>query len=159
PPQREWEQGPKLRSAELGRINGEFPSSRLAHEILHPGEDRIRALLCVGGNPATALAGGSHVAKALRSLELLVVLDPRLSETARMADYVIPTTLPYERLDLTSYADNWFYRDFAQAARPVVSPPDGILEDWQIFWELARRMGTPIPFKAGPYGVPRSALG
>src|SRR3546814_16041061 len=40
PPSRGWESGPKLRSADVGRINGEFPSSRLAAEILHDGEDR-----------------------------------------------------------------------------------------------------------------------
>src|SRR3546814_20915799 len=97
PPSRGWESGPKLRSADIGRINGEFPSSRLAAEILHDGEDRIRALVCVGGNPATALAGSSRVAEALRSPDLLVVLAPRMSETARMAGYDITTALPYDR--------------------------------------------------------------
>src|SRR3546814_11134174 len=51
PPSRGWERGPKLRSADVGRINGEFPSSRPAAELLHDGQDRIRALVCVAGNP------------------------------------------------------------------------------------------------------------
>jgi anaerobic selenocysteine-containing dehydrogenase len=127
-------------------------------EILHPGEDRLRALIVVGGNPATAIAGSGRIGEALDSLELLLVLDPRLSETARRADYVIPTALPYERADLTSYADNWFYRDFAQYAPAAVDAPKGLIEDWEVFRELARRMGTPIPLKLGPYGVPRDRL-
>ena len=64
PPNREWLEGPMLRSAPVGRINGEFPSGRLPHEILHEGEDRIRAVIVFGGNPATAIGDTAKVAKA-----------------------------------------------------------------------------------------------
>src|SRR3546814_18730856 len=114
--------GPKLRRAEIGRIKGECPRSRLAAEILHDGEDRIRALVGVGGNPATALAGSSRVAEALRSLDLLVVLDPRMSETARMADYVIPTALPYERFDLTRSEERRVGKECVSTCRSRWSP-------------------------------------
>jgi anaerobic selenocysteine-containing dehydrogenase len=160
PPRRDWETGPRLRTVDAGLLNGEFPTSRLPDEILHRGEDRLRALVVSGGNPASAIGDRARTARALKSLELLVVIDPRLSETARMADYVIPTKLPYERQDLTITQDNWFPYDFAQFTEPCVTAPEGMLDDWEVFWELGRLMELPMEFRTGPYGVslPRGPL-
>jgi anaerobic selenocysteine-containing dehydrogenase len=153
PPNRGWESGPRLRSADAGLLNGEFPTAGLPHEILYPGEDRLRALVVSGGNPASAIGDPVRASAALKSLELLVVIDPRMTETARMAHYVIPTKVPYERQDLTITQDNWFPYDFAQFSDASVTPPAGMLDDWEVFWELGRLMQIPMEFRTGPYGV------
>jgi len=153
PPNRGWESGPQLRSVDAGLLNGEFPTSRLPDEILHSGEDRLRALVVSGGNPASAIGDPARTSAALKLLELLVVIDPRMTETARMAHYVIPTKLPYERQDLTITQDNWFPYDFAQFSDASLTPPAGMLDDWEVFWELGRLMQIPMEFRTGPYGV------
>src|SRR3546814_15140005 len=52
PPSRGWENGPKLRSADIGRINGEFPSYRLAADIRHRLEERRVGKECVSTDRA-----------------------------------------------------------------------------------------------------------
>lgn len=153
PPRRDWEEGPRLRTVDSGQLNAEFPTSRMPGEILHEGEDRLRALVVFGGNPASAIADTARTVAALKSLELLVVIDPRMSATARLAHYVIPTKLPYERQDLTITQDNWFPFDFVQYTDAILEPPPGVMDDWEVFWELGRLMDLPMDFRTGPYGV------
>ena len=49
----------------------------------------MRALLCIGGNPLVAWPNQAKVERALRSLELLVCVDIKLSQSAQLAHYVI----------------------------------------------------------------------
>ena len=152
PPCRDWRSGPQLRSAPGGQINGEFPASRLPDEILHQGEDRIRALVVFGGNPATAIGGSAKTIAALRSLDLLVSVDPRWSPTGRLADYVIPTRLPFEREDLNISLDGASPLPWVNYAPAAAAPPLGVPDDWEVFYDLARHMGVEIEFKTGPFG-------
>ena len=152
PPNREWLHEPMLRSVPVGRLSGEFPSSRLPDEILHPGEDRIRALIVFGGNPVTAIGGTEKTVEALRSLELLVSVDPRWSPTGRLAHYVIPTRLPFEREDLNISLDGASPLPWVNYAPALVAPPEGVPDDWEVFYDLARYMGVELEFKTGPFG-------
>lgn len=152
PPNRDWLAGPKLRSSDIGQLNGEFPSSRLPDEILHDGEDRIRALIVFGGNPATAIGGTGKTVKALRSLDLLVTIDPRWSPTGRLSDYVIPTRLPLEREDLNISLDGASPLAWTNYSPALIAPPEGVPDDWEVFYELARQMNVAIDFKTGPFG-------
>ena len=70
-----------------------------------------------------------------------------------MAHYVIPTKLPYERQDLTITQDNWFPFDFVQYSDAILEAPSGVMDDWEVFWELGRIMNLPMDFRTGPYGV------
>jgi anaerobic selenocysteine-containing dehydrogenase len=153
PPSRSWECAPKLRSVDSGQLMGEFPTSRLPDEILHTGEDRIRALISFGGSPATSIGGTTKTINSLKSLELLVSVDPRMSETGRYAHYIIPTKLPFERMDMTTLQDMWFSRNFVNFTEPVVTPPPGVLEDWEVFYGLARHMGVQLNFRVSPVGM------
>lgn len=160
PPSRDWEGGPRLRTVDAGQLNAEFPTSRLPDEVLCDSEDRVRALVVCGGNPVSAIGDTARTVKAFEALDLLLVIDPRMSETARLADYIIPAKLPFERHDMTISQDNWFAWDFAHIAKPVMAPVEGMLDDWEVFWELGRLMNAPMDFRIGPYGVslPRGRL-
>src|SRR3546814_14639595 len=65
-----------------------------------PGPGQIRALIVDGSNIANSVPDRERMIAALRHLELLVVIDPHLTPTAQLADYVIAPTLQYERADL-----------------------------------------------------------
>lgn len=158
PPSRTWETGHKLRVRELGGLQSqmghEMPSGALADEILLPGEGQIRALIVQGGNPATAIPDQRKITKALASLELLVSVEPFMGVTARMSHYVLPPTLMYERADFPL----WFGLSrrqpcaFANYAEPVVAPPPGaqVLDDWYVYWALAKRMGRTLEIAGEP---------
>ena len=146
PPNRTWEQEPKLFSTDSGIVGSEFPTSRLPDEILHGG---VRALISVG-NLATALGQPEKTRAALNALDLLVTIDPRMTATGQLSDYVLPTKLPYERYDVTQSA--LFLDNYAQLAKPVMEAPPGVLEDWEIFWGLAHRMNKPLTLMAYRWG-------
>jgi anaerobic selenocysteine-containing dehydrogenase len=152
PPSRSWERGPKLRSGH-GQLYGEFPSSRLADEILEPGEGQIRALIVLGANPRMAFGDPDRFTLALKRLDLLVVLDPRMTETAELAHYIVAPPVQYEVADASLYSDVMFPTPFAQVTAPVVNPPEGCLAEWKFFNGIANRLGRVLTVKPFRFGV------
>ena len=147
--------GERSRVRALGMSAAGMPSATLADEILIEAPDHVRALISCGGNPAAALPGQLHTIEALRRLDLLVQIDPFLSRTADLADYVIAPRMTPEMIGTTlkietassGYATGYgFPADYAQYCDPVVEPPRGseVVEDWEVFYGLARRLGVPL---------------
>jgi anaerobic selenocysteine-containing dehydrogenase len=122
----------------------EMPSPNLTDEILTPGDGQIRALIVHGGNPALVLPDEQSTVRALKDLDLLVVTDHFMTATAKFADYVIGVKHPFERADIPKMMDMNYPFPFGQYAEPLVSGPVGIMEDWEIFYELAKRMNITI---------------
>jgi anaerobic selenocysteine-containing dehydrogenase len=162
-PPRWWENGHKLRSG-YGMIytedGGELPTTMLADEILSPGKGQIKALFCVGGNPASAFPNQVKAVEAMEALELLVAVEPFMTTTARLAHYIIPPKLMYERADipLSFGASSRYPAPFTQYAAPVVDAPEGseLTEEWHFFWDVARRMGRPIKINGEALPMDRS---
>ena len=142
---RPWEKEPPSRIRGAGMLYGERLSATLADEILTPGEGQIRALIVVGGDPATSLPNQSKAIAALRDLELLVSIDPWLGTTASLAHHVLPPLLQYERSDVTAALPGFplWPGKWAQYTSAVVAPPPGsdLADDWFMLWGLARRLG------------------
>jgi anaerobic selenocysteine-containing dehydrogenase len=127
----------------IGMCN-EMPTNTLTEEMLTPGEGQIRALIVNGGNPALVFSDEAATMRALKEVDLLVVTDLFMSATARVADYVLPVKHPFERTDVTRLMDGSYPFPFAQHSPPLVSAPEGTLEEWEIFWELATRLGSTL---------------
>ncbi|MFZ9540702.1 MAG: molybdopterin-containing oxidoreductase family protein, partial [Ilumatobacteraceae bacterium] len=141
--------GASQRVRNLRGIRGEMLTTALAEEILNPGEGRVRALIVSGGNPVVAWPDQELTIKAMEDLELLVVVDHRMSATAEFADYVIAPTLSLERADVPHLMDRWFrapYTNYTEAITPRIGD---VLDEWEVFWELARRLNSPLPFPGG----------
>ena len=99
----------------------------------------IKALLIAGCNAAVTWPNTNKVKKAFRKLDLLVVEDIFLTETAKLADVVLPGTTFLERQDLR----HWRQGGIALAARTerAIEPIGNSMEDWKIWAELGKRMG------------------
>ena len=141
--------GPPSRMRNLRGYRGEMPTAALAEEILTPGEGRIRALIVSGGNPAVAFPNHELTLEALADLELLVVIDYRMTPTAEFADYVIAPTLALERADVPHLMDRWFRLPYTNYTDPVVERDGDVLNEWEVFWELASRLGSTLPLPGG----------
>ncbi len=145
-PQRRWEDGPRSRVRGLGSLFGEKMSGALADEILTPGSGRVRALFVDGGNPVIALPEQRKTERAFRALDLLVVIDPFMTATARLAHYVLPPRMMLERHDIGSrdYEAVTMQRPYMQYAEPVLQPPadSELVDDWEVLYGLARRLGV-----------------
>jgi anaerobic selenocysteine-containing dehydrogenase len=151
-PTRGWEGGRKSRVRNLGMMMGEKMSGVLADEILQPGEGQVRALIIDGGNPVNALPERARAIEAIEALDLLVCIDPYLSETAQLADYILPPTMMFERPDVPMLFEKTIYpQPYAQYTDAVIAPPGpDVVEDWYVFWALARRMGLELVFDGEP---------
>ena len=141
--------GAKARVRGLHALGGEGPTAALSDEILEPGEGRVRALLVVGGNPVLAWPDQAKTVRALESLDLLVVLDPQISATARIADYVLPSELSLERPDVPTTVDRWFEQPYTIYTPAVLEREGDLLGEAFLFVELARRLDVTIPLAGG----------
>jgi formate dehydrogenase len=125
-------------------VNDGFPGGILADEILTSGEDQIRGLFVTGGNPLMTMANAGRLQQALSELELLVVTDIYLNETASLAHYVLPATSPLQRPDLPFVFPLFLGIQSIPylAATERVVPPEGEQRDEAtIYAELARASG------------------
>jgi anaerobic selenocysteine-containing dehydrogenase len=141
--------GPEARIRNLRGDRGEMPAATLAEEILTPGDGRIRALIVSGGNPVVAFPDHELTMEAMEDLELLVVVDYRMTATAELADYVIAPTLPLERADVPHLMDRWFRAPYTNYTEAVVERDGDVLNEWEVFWELASRLGSTLPLPGG----------
>src|SRR5262245_13001862 len=155
PPHDLWGTGPRSRFRGLGRFGIEMPINVFADEVLTPGEGQIKALICVGGNPAVAFPDQRRVVAALRALELTVVLDVTLTATARLADYVFGCKLSLEKPGTSRTAEGQLDVPFAQYTPAILHPDFDVIEEWEFFWGLAHRMRTPLELEQGPLDIDR----
>jgi anaerobic selenocysteine-containing dehydrogenase len=154
-PRRSWERGHKSRVRGVGMLFGEMMAGIMADEILLPGKGQIKAMIVDGGNPVNSLADQRKVVDALSSLELLVTIDPIMSNTAKLSHYILPPKLQYERADLPTtrdYETIFFHLPFSQYTPGVAKPPPGseVVDDWYVFWALAKRLGKEILYDGVP---------
>jgi anaerobic selenocysteine-containing dehydrogenase len=141
--------GPPTRFRGLRGYAGEMPTTTLAEEILTPGEGRVRALVVSGGNPVVAWPDHELTVRAMEDLELLVVIDHRMSATAELAHYVVPPRLSLERADVPHIMDMWFRAPYTNYTPAVLAPEGDTFAEWEVFWNLARRLGSPIRLAGG----------
>ena len=154
PPNRWWERGHRSRIRGVGMFPAmfgmEMAAGIMADEMLTPGKGQLHSLFVVGGNPATAVPDQRKMTRALAGLDLLVAIDPYLTATARLAHYVFPPKMMYERADLPMIYGQSRRTPvpFIQYTKAVADPPAGaeVVDDWYIFWGLARRLGVPLEF-------------
>ena len=150
PPNPAWGKGEPSRVRGLGEVFGEMPTAALSDEIIEPGEGRVRALISVGGNPVGAWPDQLKTIEAMGKLDLNVSIDIRMSQTAKMADYIIAPKLSLERPDLTVLTDSWYPAPYAHYTPAMVEAEDDVMEEWEFFWGVAQRMGTAIKLAGGP---------
>jgi anaerobic selenocysteine-containing dehydrogenase len=120
-----------------------IPEPLLGPGILEASDPAIRMVWITAGNPVVMLPDSDAVHRALSTRELTVVVDSFLTDTARAAHLVLPTTTLLEDDDLLgAYGHHWLGE-----SRPVVAPPDGVATDYRILQELARRVGLDEAFQ------------
>ncbi|MCP4342725.1 MAG: molybdopterin-dependent oxidoreductase [Desulfobulbaceae bacterium] len=119
---------------------GAFPPAVMPEEILSQHPERLRAVFVNGCNPLRSYPDTTAYEEAFAKLDLLVVSDVVMSETARLANYVLPCRNGYESWDGTFFP--WTYPEvYFQMRRPLVKPCGKSLEESQIFTMIADKLG------------------
>lgn len=99
-------------------------------------ENGVRALLVIGANVAVSAPHALHVRERLKALDLLVVADFFLSETAQLADIVLPTAQWAEEEGTMTNLEGRVI-----ARKRVFAPPAGVRSDIELLCDLAARLG------------------
>ncbi|MBK9178677.1 MAG: molybdopterin-dependent oxidoreductase [Acidimicrobiales bacterium] len=122
-------------------ISGLVPCNVIADEILTDHPARYRAMLVESANPAHSLADSRRMREALAALELVVVIDVAMTETARLAHYVLPVPTQYEKWEATFFNFD-FPRNVFHLRRPLLEPPPGVLAEPEIHARLVEALGA-----------------
>ncbi len=101
----------------------------------------IRAMYIMGENPAMSDADANHVRAALADIEFLLVQDIFLTETAELADIVLPASSFAEKRGCVTNTERR-----VQRMNEALAPLQGTRPDWSIVCELAARMGRPMQY-------------
>ena len=138
-----------FRAGPLGRtpvtgapvIGGLTPCNVIPDEILTDHPDRFRGMVVESSNPAHSLADSQRFREAFEALELLVVIDVAMTETARLADYVLPASSQYEKPEATFFNFE-FPRNTFHLRHPLLDPLPGTLPEPEIWARLVRALGV-----------------
>ena len=122
-------------------IAGLVPCNRIADEILTDHPARYRAMTIEAANPAHSLADSPRFREAMAALEVSVVIDVAMSESARLADYVLPASTQLEKAEASFF--NFEFPDTAFHLRPaLLPPPPGPLPEAEIHARLCEALGV-----------------
>ncbi|MDX3576770.1 molybdopterin oxidoreductase family protein [Streptomyces sp. FL07-04A] len=121
---------------------------RSAYELLDALGSDIRSLLLMGSNPVVSAPRAAHIEERLKSLDFLAVCDVVLSETAALADVVLPVTQWAEETGTTTSLEGRVL-----LRRQAVTAPEGVRSDLAVLHELAARLGVEKGFPVEPEEV------
>ncbi|CCK30231.1 Assimilatory nitrate reductase catalytic subunit [Streptomyces davaonensis JCM 4913] len=110
---------------------------RSAYELLDALGTDIRALLLMASNPVVSAPRAAHVEERIKSLDFLAVCDVVLSETAALADVVLPVTQWAEETGTTTNLEGRVL-----LRKQAITPPSGVRSDLEVMHELADRLGV-----------------
>ena len=132
--------GPRTNVLGAPIIAGLIPCNVIAEEILADHPLRYRAMIVESGNPAHSIADSARMREAMKRLDVLVCIDVFMTETARLADYVLPARTQFEKPEAT-YFNFEFPRNVFHLRRPIVEAPDGPLPEPEIHARLCEAAG------------------
>ncbi|MFC7264320.1 molybdopterin oxidoreductase family protein [Streptomyces lutosisoli] len=121
---------------------------RSAYELLDAMGTDIHSLLLMGSNPVVSAPHAAHIEERLKSLDFLAVADVVLSETAALADVVLPVTQWAEETGTTTNLEGRVL-----LRRRAITPPEGVRSDLDVLHELAARLGVEKGFPTDPEEV------
>lgn len=121
---------------------------RSAYELLDALGTDVKALLLMGSNPVVSAPRAAHIEDRIRSLDFLAVADVVLSETAELADVVLPVTQWAEETGTTTSLEGRVL-----LRRRALTPPPGVRTDLEVLHGLASRLGVEKGFPTVPEEV------
>jgi anaerobic selenocysteine-containing dehydrogenase len=121
-------------------IMGLMPCNVIPEEILTDHPKRFRAMLIESANPVHSLADSPRMREAIRALEVSVVIDVAMTETAREADYVLPASSQFEKAEATFF-NLEFPRNGFHLRQPLFAPRAGTLTEAEIHARLVEALG------------------
>lgn len=118
---------------------GETSAIPVTEQMVSEKPYPIKALLVAGNNAALTWPNTNQFRRGREKLDLMVVIDIFMTETAKMADIVLPGTTFLERPEIRDYLGRGF--SLVTLGNRAIEPIGNSMEDWKIWAELGKRMG------------------
>jgi anaerobic selenocysteine-containing dehydrogenase len=122
-------------------ISGLTPCNSIPAEILTDHPKRYRAMIVESSNPAHSMPDSQRMREALSALDTLVVIDIAMTETARLADYILPTPTQFEKAEATFF-NLEFPHNYFHVRQPLLEAPEGVLPEPEIHARLCEALGA-----------------
>jgi formate dehydrogenase alpha subunit len=126
-----------------GRSLSEKPGLTITEMVQDAHEGRLKALYVMGENPMLSEPDLDHARDALSRLELLVVQDIFYTETAQLADVILPAASFAEKDGTFANTERR-----VQCVRKALDPPGEAKLDWEIIAEISKRLGYPMTYRS-----------
>lgn len=120
-------------------VKGELPCATMAEEITTPGEGAIKAVFVLACNPVRSFPNSDRIDEAFEQLDLLVVVDPYITASARHAHVILPPLSALERSHYDLGLERFMTRTFAKYSKRVFET-DGV-DEAEILSRLALVIG------------------
>jgi anaerobic selenocysteine-containing dehydrogenase len=116
-----------------------FSPTLVPEEVMLDHPERLRALIVEGSNPWLSFSDTNAWREARERLDLLVVIEPAMTESAAVADYVLPTPVGYEKWEWAGFPKG-HPEIFVQVRPPVIPGPAEALPEPEIYTCLAEAL-------------------
>jgi anaerobic selenocysteine-containing dehydrogenase len=131
----------RSRVRNLPEFGGQLPVATLRDEIATPGDEQVRALITIAGNPVLSAPNGQALAEVLPGLDFMVAIDFYVNETTRHAHIILPPVHSLERDHFDLVFHNLAVHNTVKYAEPAIPPAPDTMSDWEILYELGMRLG------------------
>lgn len=136
-------EGPRQLRSEVNGfpfIGNLLPPNILPSEIVSDHTNRTRGLIVDSANPMVTMADTKAYREAFAKLDLLVVIDVAMTETARTAHYVLPASSQFEKWEATFF-NLEFPKNAFHLRKPLFEPLPGTMAEAEIYTRLVTAMG------------------
>jgi anaerobic selenocysteine-containing dehydrogenase len=115
--------------------------AKLGHDMLNASNPVLKAAFIERGNPILQSPESNKVSKAFSSLEFKVVVEQFMTDTAKIADIILPAKNMFEQTDILGS----YWSPYVQLKPKVLETPGEVMPESEIYYELSKRMGSGIP--------------
>ena len=124
------------------RIRNSIPVAKLASELDNQADPPVKVMWIEQANPMTSNPNTNLLAQGMNKLDLIVVVDLFLTDTARIADIILPATSMFEYYDLiTGYGHSYI-----QLQQKLIEPPGECKHESEMYRLLGKKFGFNLDY-------------
>lgn len=131
----------RTKVTQTAAISRMYPPNVFPKEVLTDHPERIRALIVDSGNPVSTSADSQAMREAMKQLDLSIVIEVAMTETAELADYILPAQTQFEKSEAAFFTYTW-PETYFHLRKPLLEPEDNTLPEPEIYQRLLVAMGA-----------------
>ncbi|MEM7535012.1 MAG: molybdopterin dinucleotide binding domain-containing protein [Chloroflexota bacterium] len=131
----------RTKVTQTSEISRMYPPNVFPKEVLTDHPERIRVLIVDSGNPVATSADSQAMREAFGQLGLSVVIDVAMTETAELADYILPAQTQFEKSEASFFTYTW-PETYFHLRKPLLAPEGNTLPEPEIYQRLLVAMGV-----------------